>query len=162
MASANNALALLPMIINTEEAKLACHDTLAAIYAVRDEMGAGLNEYIYQEALEAQLQEMGIPYMREKQIHPSYHGKPLKAEYRLDFLINNLIIIECKAIDKIGKNQAAQLFNYLHLTKYSYGILVNFSPCYMEIERFIYDADSDKIFGFDGEEVTTYYKKHIR
>lgn len=109
-----------------------------------------------------QLQEMRLPYEREKTIHPLYHGKQLDAEYRLDFLIDDQIIVECKAIDKLGKNQAAQLFNYLHLTKYPYGVLINFSPCYMEIERFIYDADSDKIFGFDGEEVTTYYKKHIR
>lgn len=76
-------------------------DVIGAIHEVHKELGAGLNEYCYQEGLQIQFEEDGIPYKRELSFHPAYYGKPMDAEYRIDFLCKEDIIIECKAVARI-------------------------------------------------------------
>ena len=66
----------------------------------------------------------------------------------------NCVIIECKAVNRINSEHRAQLFNYMRLTKLRAGILVNFAPSFMEIERYFYDADSNEILTFDGKTFT--------
>ena len=91
------------------------YDIVGAIYEVHKELGAGLNEYCYQEGLEMQLQEQNVPYSREMTFHPSYHGKSMNATYRVDFLCKGDIIVECKAVDDLDNNMRSQLFNYMRL-----------------------------------------------
>ncbi len=62
------------------------YDVVGAIYEVHKELGAGLNEYCYQEGLQCQLEEQKTPFCREMTFHPSYHGQPMNATYRVDFL----------------------------------------------------------------------------
>ena len=61
------------------------YDIVGALHAVHDELGPGVNEYCYQEALAMELSDRGIPFEREKTFHPHYKGRPLNAEYRIDF-----------------------------------------------------------------------------
>ena len=63
------------------------YEIVGAIYEVHKELGAGLNEYCYQEGLQMQLSEQQTPYQREMTFHPSYHGKPMNAVYRVDFYL---------------------------------------------------------------------------
>ncbi|MBQ4367750.1 MAG: GxxExxY protein, partial [Muribaculaceae bacterium] len=58
------------------------YDIIGALYEVHKELGAGLNEYCYQEALQIQLEEQEIPFCRELTFHPTYHGKEMEATYR--------------------------------------------------------------------------------
>ena len=74
----------------------------------------------------------------------------MDAEYRLDFLCKNDIIIECKAVADLANIHRSQLFNYMRLTKYSSGILVNFAPRFAVIERYFYDRDLHEILTVDG------------
>ena len=62
------------------------YDVVGALLEVHKELGAGLNEYCYQEGLQMQLEESQIPYEKELTFHPSYHGKKMNACYRVDFL----------------------------------------------------------------------------
>ena len=126
------------------------YDVVAAIHEVHHELGAGLNEYCYQEGLQIQLKEMGIPFVREKAVHPMYHGQEMNAEYRVDFLCKESIVVECKAVTELVANHRSQLFNYMRLLKIPCGILVNFSPKYATIERFLYDVEHNNILGTDG------------
>lgn len=126
-------------------------DVVGAIHEVHRELGPGLNEYCYQEGLEMELQEQGIEYQRELTFHPLYHGKEMKAEYRLDFLCKGDIVVELKAVEKLGSDNKAQLFNYMRLRKAPCGIIVNFAPKYAEIERYLYDAESDEILTTEGK-----------
>ena len=71
------------------------YDVVGAIHEVHKELGAGLNEYCYQEGLQLQLTEESIPFQREQSFHPQYHGREMEAVYRLDFLCKNDIIVEC-------------------------------------------------------------------
>ena len=126
------------------------YDVVAAIHEVHQELGAGLNEYCYQEALQMQLTEMGIPFVREKSFHPTYHGLMMNAEYRVDFLCKGSIVVECKAVTELVANHRAQLFNYMRLLEMPCGILVNFAPKFATIERYLYDAESNNVLGMDG------------
>ncbi len=69
----------------------------------------------------------------------------MESTFRLDFLCKDNIIVECKSVPKLTADHRAQLFNYMRLLKLPCGILVNFMPKYAEIERYIYNEDSQSI-----------------
>ena len=125
-------------------------EIIGAIHEVHKELGAGLNEYCYQEGLALQLREQNIEYEREKSFHPYYHGREMSAVYRLDFLCKKDIIIECKSISELTNIHRSQLFNYLRLTKLPCGILVNFAPRFATIERYFYDRELDEVLTVNG------------
>ena len=138
-------------MIDVEKLKEHVYDIVGALHAVHDGLGAGVNEYCYQEALEMELADRGIPFEREKPFHPVYKGRELKAEYRLDFLCKGDVVLECKAVTALTPVHRAQLFNYMRLLKLPCGIIVNFYPCYAAIERYFYDAESQVLVGSDGK-----------
>lgn len=131
------------------------YSIVGILYDVRNELGPGLNESVYQEGLELELRRLNIPYEREKVFHPTYRGIQMEATFRLDFICVNNVIIECKAVSKLSNEHRSQLFNYMHLTKYRIGILVNFTPTYMEVERYFYDPEQDEIVTYNGEKLKT-------
>ena len=133
------------------ELKKHVYDIVGALHSVHDELGAGINEYCYQEALAMELSDRGIPYEREKSFHPQYKGRPMNAEYRIDFLCKGDVIIECKAVSALTSTHRAQLFNYLRLLKMSCGIIVNFYPKFATIERYFYDVENREILTSDGK-----------
>ncbi|MBQ8096247.1 MAG: GxxExxY protein [Prevotella sp.] len=131
------------------------YDVIGAIHEVHKELGAGLNEFCYQEGLELQLSEQMIDFEREKTFHPLYHGKVMSALYRLDFLCKSNIIVECKAVAELTNVHRSQLFNYLRLTKFPCGILVNFAPRFATIERYFYDKELGEVLTVNGSIVKT-------
>ena len=88
-------------MIDIEALKAYAYDTIGAIHEVHKELGPGLNEKVYQEGLQLELTERSIPFEKELTIHPTYHGKEMEATYRLDFLINDNIIVELKSVESI-------------------------------------------------------------
>lgn len=137
-------------MFNIAKMKTHMYDVVGAIHEVHKELGAGLNEYCYQEGFQIELEEMEIPFERELSFHPSYHGRPMEATYRIDFLCEDDIIVECKSVSELLATHRAQLFNYMRLLKKPCGILVNFSPKYATIERYLFDEDENNIIGMDG------------
>ena len=131
-------------------------DVVGAIYEVHKELGAGLNEFCYQEGLKMQLEEQEIPFNREMTFHPSYHGKPMEAIYRVDFLCKGDIIVECKATDDLNNNMRSQLYNYMRLLKLPCGILVNFASKLVKIERYFFDSETNEIIAVDGHLIHQY------
>jgi len=127
------------------------YDIVGALHAVHEGLGAGINEYCYQEALGVELADRGIPFEREKSFHPLYKGRPLSAEYRVDFLCKGDVVVECKAVSVLASTHRAQLFNYMRLMEVPCGILVNFYPRFAEIERYFFDVKTRGIFGTDGQ-----------
>ena len=126
------------------------YEVIGAIHEVHRELGAGLNEYVYQEGLALQLAEEKIPFEKEKAFHPTFHGQQMKSVYKMDFLCCGCIVVECKAVEELNATHRAQLFNYMRLQQLPIGILVNFSPKYAEIERYFYDAETAEIYAQDG------------
>ena len=143
-------------MIDIEALKSYAYDTIGAIHEVHKELGPGLNEKIYQEGLQLELSERNIPYKKELTFHPKYHGKEMESTYRLDFLVNDDIIVELKSVESLTIEHKAQLFNYMRLLKVSVGILVNFYPRFAEIERYFYNPDDNEIYGSDGFPIRKY------
>ena len=110
---------------------------IGAMFAVHKELGAGFLERVYQDALEYEFQERGIPYEREKEIRVMYKGKPLGEPYRADFICYNKIIVELKAVKELEKLHNAQVINYLKITGFKLGILVNFYDLYLRPQRIL-------------------------
>ena len=138
-------------MIDISELKQHMYDVVGAIHDVHKELGAGLNEYCYQEGLQLQLEESGIPFQRELSFHPHYHGREMSAEYRVDFFCKDDIIVECKAVTELISNHRAQVFNYMRLLQFPCGILVNFAPQFATIELYFLDTERNAVIGTDGK-----------
>ncbi len=143
-------------MVDIQALKKHMFDVVGAIYEVHKELGAGLNEFCYQEGLKMQLEEQEIPFNREMTFHPSYHGKSMEAVYRVDFLCKGDIIVECKATDDLNNNMRSQLYNYMRLLKLPCGILVNFASKLVKIERYFFDSETNEIIAVDGHLIHQY------
>lgn len=139
--------------MNIELMQELIYPIVGVMHDVRAELGPGLNESVYQEGLELELKAQEIPYEREKMIRPTYRGVIMDAMFRMDFVCIKHVIVECKAVHRLNADHRAQLFNYMRLTKLRMGILVNFAPAYMEIERYFYDPATDDILTYKGEKL---------
>ena len=96
------------------------------------EMGCGFREKVYQDAFEVLLKENEIPYEREKHIDLVFHGVKLEHDFYYDFLIDNKIGVELKAVSEIIGEFEAQIINYLHVSNHKLGLLLNFGSTSLE------------------------------
>lgn len=102
---------------------------------VYKELGSGFLEKVYQEALEIEFQNAGIPYRREVEINISYKNKQLQQKYIADFICYDKIIVELKAVSELDEVHDAQVFNYLKATGLDIALLVNFGEKPIKIKR---------------------------
>lgn len=109
-------------------------------------LGHGLLESIYQEALEMELDQSGILCETEKEVPVFYKGMKLRKKFRLDMLINDKIIVELKSVSKLGAEHRIQLCNYLRLTQKPIGLLINFGVSPIIGERWMYDKQCNECF----------------
>ena len=100
---------------------------IGAIIEVHKQLGPGLLECVYEEALALELKLRGIPFARQKKVPVRYKGRLLEAELRLDFLVGDKLIIELKSVETVTPLHEAQLITYLKLTGCRLGLLVNFN-----------------------------------
>ena len=98
-----------------------------AIYDVYKELGPGLLESVYEEALCFELEQRGLSIERQKQVPVIYKGSRLKTDLRLDILVEDKVIIELKSVEEMKKVFSKQLLTYLRLMDKRIGILVNFN-----------------------------------
>jgi len=98
-----------------------------AIYDVYRELGPGLLESVYEEALVFELLHRGLNVERQRSVPINYKGNVLATELRLDLLVEDRIIIELKSVEEMKKVFAKQLLTYLRLTGKKVGLLVNFN-----------------------------------
>lgn len=108
-----------------------------AIYDVQHELGPGLLEKCYQEALALELRLRGLKVEREKRIPVVYKGVTLQQEYIADLIVEDKVIIELKAVKALDDTHRAQTINYLRLTGLKLGLLVNFYHFKTDVERLI-------------------------
>jgi len=107
-------------------------------FRIRNNYGNFHKELIYQNAFEEELKDLKIPFKREIEIpiFSSKSGKKL-GFYRADFLIDNKIIVEIKALKFVPQKLEQQIFKYLKSTSYEVGYLVNFGSTNFFFKRFI-------------------------
>jgi GxxExxY protein len=83
------------------------------IFAIRNDLGSGHKESIYQKALEKELLDAGIKFVREPSIRIYSKKGEFLGLYRPDFLVENKIIVELKAVEHISKQETARVYDYL-------------------------------------------------
>ncbi|MCA9944039.1 MAG: GxxExxY protein [Anaerolineales bacterium] len=97
-----------------------------AIFEVYREMGCGFLEAVYQECLEKELTQRGIPFAAQQPLQLTYKGENLRQTYKPDLICYGKIIVELKAVKDIAPEHKAQVLNYLKATSMKLGLLVNF------------------------------------
>ncbi len=103
------------------------YEIRGAIFDVYNELGPGLLESVYEEALVFELKERGLKVERQMEVPIRYKGNEFKTPLRLDLLIENTIIVELKSVEEMKPVFAKQLLTYLRLLDKRIGLLVNFS-----------------------------------
>ena len=108
---------------------------IGACINVHNELGCGFHEKVYQEAMAIVLEESGIPFEREKHLPIEFHGRILDCEYIADFVIDNAVILELKAVSEMSSVFEAQVINYLKATGLQIGLLINFGQRELQVKR---------------------------
>jgi GxxExxY protein len=115
----------------TDEAKSQADELsrkiIGAAIEVHRHLGPGLLEEAYEECLCRELELRGIPFQRQFPVNIEYKGVTLDSAYRIDVLVADLVLIECKAVDKLAPIHDAQLLTYLRLYRRWLGLLINFN-----------------------------------
>ena len=99
---------------------------MGACFNVYKEMGCGFLESVYHECLEIEFDQIGIPFISEKEISLKYRQRTLKKTFKPDFICYDKIIVELKAVSRLTDEHQAQVLNYLNATEFKLGLLVNF------------------------------------
>jgi len=103
-------------------------------YAVHNTLGCGFQEVIYQRALAIEMELEGLSFIREQEMPLYYRDKQI-GERRVDFLVENEVSVEIKAVSQMQPSHIAQGINYLEAFKFEVGMLVNFGAEKLEFKR---------------------------
>lgn len=120
-------------LIHKEEA----YKIIGICMEVYNQLGKGFNEVVYADALEIELIDNGIEYSRERKYAINYKGNLLKHKYKADFVIDNKIVLEIKAIDCLVSAHIKQTLNYLAVSKLKLGLLINFGEDSLKYKRIV-------------------------
>ena len=100
---------------------------IGAAMEVHRQLGPGLMERVYQTCLAYELDVRGIKWEREKPLPIVYKGTQLDCGYRLDFLVEDKVVVELKAVEQLLPIHEAQLLTYLKISGCKVGLLINFN-----------------------------------
>ena len=114
-------------------------DVIGLAINVHRELGPGLLESNYEQCLEYEFAANGIQYTRQKTLPVGYKEKYIDCGYRIDFMIEDKLIIELKSVDLLLPIHKAQLLTYMRLAECKTGLLLNFNVKLLKngIRRFV-------------------------
>lgn len=95
-------------------------------FAIHRELGPGLLESVYEMVLARALEKRGLRVERQRPISFSFDGMRFEDAFRIDLLVEDKLIVEVKAVEKVAPVHAKQVLTYLRLMKLPVGILMNF------------------------------------
>ncbi len=100
---------------------------IGAAIEVHKALGPGLLESAYQTCLAHELVLRNIPFEKERPLPVVYKGERVECGYRLDFLVDEKVVVELKSVNEVHPVHKAQLLTYLKLTGCRVGLLINFN-----------------------------------
>ena len=127
------------------------YPVIGACQEVHKELGAFLNEYMYQDALAIEMEIRQIPFFKEYKFVVDYKGHQIAHTHFADFLVKNGntdILVECKAVEHLADEHRQQLWNYMRLSGINIGVLYNFAPVYAQCEKYYYDPSTGRMTAF--------------
>ena len=140
------------------------HKIIAAAIEVHKILGPGLLESAYRFCIALELQNQGLCYQQEVNLPLLYKSKRVDCGFRIDFLVEDAIVLELKSVESMLPVHKAQLLTYLRLTGKQIGLLINFNIALLKhgIYRCVFNAHehvvksgatsrSDNSFNAEGE-----------
>jgi len=112
-------------------------EIIRVFYEVYDELGHGFLESVYQKCLGISLEETGLRVLSEVAIPVWFHGRQV-GNFAADMLVENIVLLELKAVRALDGSHQAQLLNYLRATEIEVGLLLNFGVK-PEFKRLLFD-----------------------
>ncbi len=109
---------------------------IGAAINVHRELGPGFLESIYEEALKVELSEYGFRFESQKEVKIEYLGVKV-GTHRLDLVVEDILILELKAVRELTDIHLAQVLSYLKATGLKVGLLLNFSKPTLEVRRVV-------------------------
>ena len=109
-------------------------EIIGCAMAVHREMGSGLREKPYENALVIALRQAGFT-VESQRSYPICFREHIVGDCVPDITVNREFLIEVKAVESLGENETAQLLNYLRISGLSCGLLINFKPSSLEWKR---------------------------
>jgi len=110
-----------------EEPNELSEQVIGAAIRVHRELGPGLLESAYSERLAIELADCGLHVLREVKIPLLYKNVAVDNAYRIDFLVEDTLIVECKTVEQLLPIHSAQVLTYLKLAHRRIGLLLNFN-----------------------------------
>lgn len=110
---------------------------IGAAFEVRHVLGYGFLEKVYEAALTRELRSRGHRVVNQAAMEVSYKGESAGVYYA-DLLVDDAVICEVKALDKLAPAHEAQLLNYLKATGTKVGLLLNFGPSGVQVKRMVF------------------------
>ena len=105
---------------------------IGAAIEVHKALGPGVLESAYETCLCYELKQRRLSYQRQVELPIMYKGVALEAGYRLDVVVEDMVILELKAVEKLLPIHEAQLLTYLRMSKKPVGLLINFNVPFLK------------------------------
>src|SRR5437667_8590058 len=112
------------------------HRILGCAFDVLNEVGHGLHEKIYENALTVAFRIAEMPFEQQRSFPVLFRGEKV-GEFRPDLLVFGAVIVDPKVIDHITDHERGQMLNYLRITKLRVGLILNFKHARLEWERIV-------------------------
>jgi GxxExxY protein len=108
------------------------HQIIKAALKVHSALGPGLLEKAYRVCLAHELRKNGFRVQTEVEMPLVYDGVQMETGYRMDMLVNDLVIVELKSVEEISRIHLAQTLSYMKLSKKQLGLIINFNVLHLK------------------------------
>ena len=102
-------------------------EIVGAAIEVHRALGPGLLESVYEECLAVELKLRGLLFTRQQSVPLRYKGQAIGTDLRIDLIVDDRVVVELKAVEKLLPIHEAQILTYLRLTQKEIGLLINFN-----------------------------------
>jgi len=121
-----------------EDLNQATKTIIGCAIEVHTQLGPGLLENTYEQALAMEFEQAGMKFRRQVAVPVIYKGRRI-GEHRLDLLVKDAIVVEIKSVERLDPVFEAQVLTYLRITGKRLGLLINFNPRLVTrgIKRFV-------------------------
>jgi GxxExxY protein len=135
-----------PTAIATPRVNRITGAVIGAAMKVHSQLGSGLLESAYEACLAHELRKQGLVVAQQVGLPVIYDGEKIDLGYRIDLIVNDLVIVEIKSVEAIHPVHQAQLLSYIRLSARSIGLLINFHVAHLRdgIQRMVDGKDWEK------------------
>jgi GxxExxY protein len=118
------------------------NSVIGAAMEFHKQLGCGFLEPVYQESLVLEFTNRKVPFRREVRLPVDDKGQLLPTSYCADFICFDSIVVELKALARMSGTEESQAINYLRVTGYGIGLLLNFGAGSLEDRRFVFSKSA--------------------